>query len=154
MLKVIFFLETWNYHIHTYLSFIQHRNPEIVCNPNVDNYSWVQSKNTLQDPKLVYSNHLRWISHKPIGSSFCLGWMRGTFECNNLSLLSIPLNEMVSNQPLIRDQDNIRSSRGYKHSLSQHPSSQTCHIISVSKQLIWTDLYSNKARHMWALWCD
>ena len=73
------------------------------------------------------------------------------------SLLSIPLNEMVSNQPLIRDQG---SSREYKHSLSRHPSSQACHVISVSKQLapylIQSDLYSSKACHIVGImmWLD
>jgi hypothetical protein len=53
----------------------------IVCNSNYTFWSgfiiWLNSKN----PKLVYlkSSQLRWVDNKPTGgSSFYVGWMRGT----------------------------------------------------------------------------
>ena len=58
----------------------------IVCNSNYTFWSgfriWLNSKN----PKLIYlkSNQLRWVDNKPTGgSSFYVGWMRGTLVYHN-----------------------------------------------------------------------
>ena len=72
--------ERENYRIQAYLSFIQHKSLEVVCNLGVTFFSWFDTGNSFKDPKLVSSwsfGMIRQQTHR--GSRFLVGWMYTRF---------------------------------------------------------------------------
>ena len=56
--------ESGHYYMWAYLSFIQHKILEIVCNPKITLFSWNATWSSCRDFKVLC---LRWIDNKPIG---------------------------------------------------------------------------------------
>ena len=89
-------MERKNYHIWAYLSFIRHKGHEIVFSLEVTfpkKKSWFDIGISFERSELVYSrscgmNRQQFCRR----SSFCIGWMRGTFVSNKSLSLHNPLS--------------------------------------------------------------
>ena len=71
-------------YIRPYLSFIQHKSPKVVCRLEDIIFYWFDTGFYFKDPGLIKSRsfEMNW-PQTYRGLSFYVGWMRGTFMCDN-----------------------------------------------------------------------